>query len=130
MITNLNFVTIVVSDHDIALDFWTNKLGFEKRTDYHFPGLARFVSVAPPGQASPEMVLVLQDASTISRPASGHTGFIFRTNDCRGDYSTFQARGVTFTAEPTDMPFGVQAIFSDPDGNLFYLTEPRLRGTS
>ena len=34
MITNLNFITIVVSDHDVALDFWTNKLGFEKRTDY------------------------------------------------------------------------------------------------
>ena len=127
MITNLNFVTIVVTDQDTALDFWTNKLGFEKRTDYHFPGLARFVTVAPKDQVSPEMVLVLQDASTIQKPASGHTGFIFRTDDCRGDYAALQARGVNFTAEPTDMPFGIQAIFSDPDGNLFYLAEPRVR---
>ena len=49
MITNLETVTVYVNDQDQALDFYVNKLGFEKRADNPIgPGM-RWVTVAPPG---------------------------------------------------------------------------------
>ncbi len=124
MITSLNFVSVVVGDQDAALDFYTNKLGFEKRRDYSFPGLPRFLSVAPAGQQEPEIVLVKAGASNI-QAHGGHTGMVFRTDDCRRDYATLRERGVNFVDEPAELPFGIQAQFVDPDGNLFSLAQPR-----
>ena len=127
MITNLNFVTVVVNDQDAALDFWTNKLGFEMRGDRAFKGLPRFLTVAPKGQKEPEIVLVKTGASNIQQPHGGHTGLVFRTDDCRRDFATLKERGVKFISEPTELPFGIQALFSDLDGNLFFIAEPRVR---
>ncbi|MFN8475850.1 MAG: VOC family protein [Anaerolineae bacterium] len=125
MIISLNFVSVVVSDQAAALDFYTNKLGFEKRRDYSFPSLPRFLTVAPAGQQEPEVVLVKAGASTIEAHG-GHTGMVFRTDDCRREYETLKARGVTFVSEPAEQPFGIQAQFTDPDGNIFSLAEPRV----
>ena len=127
MITNLNFVTVVVNDQDAALDFWTNKLGFEKRADRNFQGFPRFLTVAPKGQKEPEIVLVKTGASNIQPPSGGHTGLLFRTDNCQRDFAAFKERGVKFLSEPQELPFGIQALFSDLDGNLFFLVEPRAR---
>ncbi len=126
MIISINFVSVVVDNQDAALDFYVNKLGFEKRGDRNFRGLPRFLTVAPQGQAEPEIVLVKAGASSI-KPHGGHTGIVLRTDDCRKDYAMFKERGVTFTAEPREMPFGIQAQFVDLDGNIFSLAEPRVR---
>lgn len=127
MISNLSFVSVVVNDPDAAMDFYTNKLGFEKRGDRTFKGLPRFLTVAPKDQQEPEIVLVKTGASNIQPPQGGHTGLVFRTDDCRRDFVTLKERGVKFISEPTEQPFGIQALFSDLDGNLFFLTEPRTR---
>jgi predicted enzyme related to lactoylglutathione lyase len=37
-----------------------------------------------------------------------------------------EKRGVKFVNEPTELPFGIQAQFADPDGNVFSLAEPRI----
>lgn len=129
MITGLTHVSIVVADEDAALDFYTNKLGFEKRGDRHFPGLPRFLTVAPPGQNEPEIVLVKAGASNV-QSRGGHTGMVFRTTDCRVDYAILKERGVNFVNEPTELPFGIQAQFADPDGNVFSLAQPRSRPPS
>lgn len=50
----------------------------------------------------------------------------FRTDDCRGDYETFRARGVEFIQEPQEpqeRPYGIEAIFRDDKGNWYSLTE-------
>jgi predicted enzyme related to lactoylglutathione lyase len=126
MITKLSFVSVVVEDQEAALDFYTSKLGFEKRRDYSFKGFPRFLSVAPTGQKDVELVLVQAGASNIGAHG-GHTGIVFSTDDCPKDFAALKERGVRFTAEPTEQPFGVQALFTDLDGNLFSLTEPRTR---
>ncbi len=126
MIISTSFVSVVVNDQDAALDFYTNKLGFEKRSDFSFKGLPRFLTVAPQGQKEPEIVLVKAGASSI-QPHGGHTGIVLRTDDCRKDYETLREQGVKFTAEPTEMPFGIQAQFADLDGNIFSLAQPRVR---
>jgi lactoylglutathione lyase len=129
MITRLNIVSVVVTDQDRALDFYTNKLGFEKRGDRQFKDLPRFLTVAPKGQTEPEIVLVKKGASNIQPPVGGHTGFVFRTDDCRKDYATLKERGVQI-GEPVELPFGLQALVTDPNGNLFFIVEPRTRPTS
>ena len=58
MITQLGIVTIYVHDQDDALDFYTGKLGLEKRADVAMGPDARWLTVAPPGQTSPEIALV------------------------------------------------------------------------
>jgi hypothetical protein len=47
----------------------------------------------------------------------------FRTDDCRGDYETFRARGVEFIQEPQERPYGIEAIFRDDSGNWYSLTQ-------
>jgi predicted enzyme related to lactoylglutathione lyase len=41
------------------------------------------------------------------------------------DYEELKSRGVEFTEEPTDMPYGIDSAFRDPSGNNFRLTQVR-----
>ena len=53
MIKYVHSATILVKDQDQAVDFYVNKLGFEKRRDSPFGENSRWIEVAPPGgQAS------------------------------------------------------------------------------
>ncbi len=70
----------------------------------------------------------MQAGASSIQPPGGHTGFVFRTDGCRSDFEVLKERGVSFVAEPAEMPFGIQAQFTDPDGNLFSLAEPRISG--
>jgi hypothetical protein len=47
----------------------------------------------------------------------------FHTDDCRGDYERFSARGVEFIQEPKERPYGIEAIFRDDNGNWYSLTQ-------
>ena len=123
MIERLSFATVTVKDVEAALRFSTEKLGFEKRRDYRFPGLPRFLTVAPRSQKEVELVLVEAGASTVQAASGGHTGMVFATDDCERDYAELRANGVTFLEGPRKMPFGVQALLRDLDGNLFSLSQ-------
>jgi predicted enzyme related to lactoylglutathione lyase len=124
MIERLGFASVTVKDPDAALSFYVEKLGFEKRRDYHFPGLPRFVTVAPKNQKEVELVLVQAGASNVRGAPAGHTGMVFWTDDCKREYERLKAKGVNFTEGPKKMPFGIQAMFMDIDGNLFALSQP------
>jgi len=49
---------------------------------------------------------------------------VFWTDDCEHEYERLEAKGVNFTEVPRKMPFGIQAMFTDVDGNLFALSQP------
>ena len=133
MITHLSHVTLYVTNQDEALQFYTEKLGFETRMDASFGGF-RWLTVAPPGQKEVEMVL-LEPRAVFDGPiaekmeelmrAGRLGGCVFHTDDCRGDYERLVARGVRFKNEPTEKPFGVQATFCDSSNNWFSLTQTR-----
>jgi hypothetical protein len=91
-------------------------------------GNFRWLTVGPVGQ--PDIALVLMaipgepvlDATTEAQlreiVAKGAAGAIFfSSDDCRGDYEELKARGVEFTDEPTERPYGIDAGFRDPSGN-------------
>ncbi|GAC1617608.1 MAG: hypothetical protein NVS4B7_09920 [Ktedonobacteraceae bacterium] len=55
----------------------------------------------------------------------GHAiAWVFDTDDCCTMYKTLLARGVQFLSPPTKQLYGMEAVFADPDGNVFSLLEP------
>ena len=125
-----------VHDQDEALRFYTEKVGLEIRQDVTVPemGNFRWLTVGPPQQDDIAIVLMaipgppLMDADTERQVrdlvAKGFAGTVFlSTEDCRASYKELVARGVEFTEEPEDRPYGVDAGFRDPSGNNIRLTE-------
>ena len=124
-----------VHDQDVALDFYTNKLGFEVRSDVTMPELGNFrwLSVGLPGQDVAITLMAIPgppvfDEETrkkihelLATGAAG--GLFFTTDDCQGSYEELKERGVEFTQEPTQMPYGIDAGFRDPAGNHFRMAQ-------
>jgi predicted enzyme related to lactoylglutathione lyase len=57
----------------------------------------------------------------MARGAAG--GLFFATDDCRGDYKDLKSRGVEFTEEPSERPYGIDAGLRDPSGNQIRMVQ-------
>jgi hypothetical protein len=55
----------------------------------------------------------------------GLNGVGLTVSDCRKTYEDLSAKGVTFLQEPSDRPYGVEAVMRDNSGNWLVLVEPR-----
>jgi predicted enzyme related to lactoylglutathione lyase len=136
MIQRLSHTTLYVTDQDVAKDFYVNKLGFDLKTDQTM-GPLRWLTVAPKGQPDFEIILMLVGANNGNDPdaanqlrsllENGKMGAmgVFDTADCRKTYEELKARGVQFLQEPKDQFYGIEAVFRDPAGNRFSLTQPK-----
>ena len=127
-----------VHDQDEALAFYTDKLGWEVRSDVTMPELGNFrwLAVAPVGQEDFSVVLMAipgppvfdQDTSNQVRDlmGKGFAGTVFlTTDDVRADYEQLKGRGVEFTEAPEERPYGIDSGFRDPSGNAIRLTQVR-----
>jgi uncharacterized glyoxalase superfamily protein PhnB len=125
-----------VHDQDEALAFYTQKLGFEVRADVTVPELGNFrwLTVGPAGQPEVSIVLMaipgppVMDSDTAEQVkalmAKGFAGTVFlTTDDCHASYEELRKRGVEFTEEPEERPYGIDSGFHDPSGNSFRLTQ-------
>ena len=125
-----------VHDQDEALDFYTDKLGMEVRSDVTLPEMGdfRWLTVGPPGQDDVSIVLMaipgppMLDTATTAEienlMAKGFAGTVFlTTDDCQKSYEELVARGVEFVEAPEARPYGIDAGFRDPSGNSFRLTQ-------
>lgn len=126
MITRLHSAAVVVADQDAALDFYVNKLGWEKRLDNPM-GETRFITVAPKGS---DAALSLLDPRMMEQDGDGkivpgmNLGISLVCEDVRKTCDEMMAKGVTFPMPPAEMPWGaLGAHFEDVDGNTFFLTE-------
>ena len=50
-------------------------------------------------------------------------GLFFRNDDCRREYEELKSRGVEFSEEPTERPYGIDAGFRDDSGNQMRLVQ-------
>ncbi len=134
MITNVSLVTLYVSDQDDAKRFYTDVLGFEEKADVRMGDGFRWVTVGHPSQPELEITLMVPGppldedmAGAVRRAlAKGTMGGVgLRTDDCRKDYEELSAKGVEFVQEPSDRPYGVEAVMPDNSGNWLVLVEPR-----
>jgi catechol 2,3-dioxygenase-like lactoylglutathione lyase family enzyme len=136
MLNKLTHVNVWVHDQDEALAFYTEKLGLELRDDVTLPELGgfRWLTVGVPGQDEVAITLMtvpgppVFDADTkrkveevVAKGAAG--GIFFSTDDVQGTYEDLKGRGVEFSQEPTQQPYGVDAGFRDPSGNQIRMAQ-------
>ncbi len=125
-----------VHDQDEALKFYTQKLGMEVRADVTMPQMGdfRWLAVGPAGQPDISIVLMAIPGAPVMDPetaeqvgnlmAKGFAGAIFlTTDDVYADYEQLKSRGVEFSEQPEERPYGIDSGFHDPSGNSFRLTQ-------
>ena len=120
-VTNIGVTMFTVSDQDAALAFYTEKLGFEVRSDtpYGENGEARWLEVAPPGSRA----RLSLNPPMMSQPGGGSIGV--ETPDVRAEHARLKAiGGIDVDDEPMQPP-GAPQMFGvrDPDGNHIWVVE-------
>jgi predicted enzyme related to lactoylglutathione lyase len=132
----LSNVQLWVHDQDEALAFYTEKLGWEVRSDVTMAEMGdfRWLTVSPPSQPDLEVVLmaipgppVFEDETAamvrevVARGVAG--SFFLTTDDCQASYEELKARGVEFIDTPEERPYGIDSSFRDPSGNHIRMTQ-------
>jgi len=134
MSIELSHCFIAVDDHEKALAFYRDALGFEVRNDVSYEGM-RWVTVGSPSQPGVEIVLeppvADPGASSTDKVAAAELlakgllrGVNFRTDDCDATFERIRASGAEVVQEPMDMPYGVRdCAFRDPAGNMLRFSQ-------
>jgi catechol 2,3-dioxygenase-like lactoylglutathione lyase family enzyme len=134
MIMNVSLTTVYCLDQEATRDFYVDVLGFVPNTDVAMDDGFRWVTVNHPSQPELELTLMTPGppldeelATTIRRQLEkGQMGGLgLRVDDCRKTYEELVAKGVTFLQEPSERPYGVEAVMRDVAGNWLVLVEPR-----
>jgi len=124
----IKLTSIYVDNQDKALRFYTEVLGFVKKTDFS-QGPYRWLTVASP--EDPEGT-ELQLALNNNPPAKAYQQAIFQqgqpaamfyTDDVQADYERMKARGAVFTMPPKDVTASKIAMLNDTCGNLIQVTQ-------
>src|SRR3954452_12435041 len=120
-VSNIGVGMFTGADQDAALAFYTQKLGYEVRSDMRFGenGEMRWLEVAPPGSSA----RLAPHPPLSGQPGGGSIGV--ETRDVQAEYARLKAiGGVDVDADIMQAP-GVPTMFSvrDPDGNSIWIVE-------
>jgi predicted enzyme related to lactoylglutathione lyase len=124
----IKLTSIYVDDLDKALRFYTEVLGFTKKSDFS-NGPYRWLTVASPEEPNgTELQLALNNnpAAKAYQQAilqQNQPGANFFTDDLQGDYERIKSRGAEFTMPPTKTVGSTIAMLKDTCGNLIQLTQ-------
>jgi len=120
--------SVFVDDQDKALDFYTSKLGFVKKTEVPLGEHKWLTVVAPDNQEGTELLLE-PDSHPAVRPfkqallQDGIPFTSFAVDDVQAEYERLQAAGVVFTQPPVAMGPVTTAVLDDTCGNLIQLAQ-------
>ena len=119
----INLTSVLVDDQAKALAFYTDVLGFVKKTEIPL-GEARWLTVVSP-EAPDGVELVLEpDAHPAAKQfkaalmSDGIPWTSFAVDDVQAEFDRLKGLGVTFTQEPAQMGPVTTAVFDDTCGNL------------
>ena len=124
----IKVTSLYVDDQEKALHFYTDVLGFTKKTDFS-QGPYRWLTVASPEEPNGvELQLALNNnpaAKTYQQAIfqQNQPAIMFFTDDISRDYERIKSRGAEFTMPPTDVTASKIAMLKDTCGNLVQLTE-------
>ena len=120
-ITQVGVAMIPVSDQDRAIEFYTEELGLEKRSDMPYGDGDRWVEVAPAGGATRVALVPASD----SNPAGVEGALAFTTTDIESDHANLRDRGVDVDEQIMRMgdPVPPMFFFRDQDGNRLLIVE-------
>jgi len=135
-ISQVGTVFVPVSDQELSLEFYLDKLGFEKRADFPYGRGLRWIEVAPPGSAN---AIALVPSGEGKSAGGDQTYCAFTTKDIVNEHATLRAKGVEVDREigrkgtrrlglfsvevVVDDPMPPQFSFRDVDGNRFLIVE-------
>jgi catechol 2,3-dioxygenase-like lactoylglutathione lyase family enzyme len=134
MFNAITITAVPVLDQDEALDFYVGKLGFEVSNDVDM-GFMRWLTIALPEDPQRHLLLEVPGPPALSEDVArqvrelvtkGALGVacILTTDDCRKTFEELSARGVEFSQEPTEQPYGIDCALRDPFGNHIRVTQP------
>lgn len=112
-------MSIPTSDQQRALEFYSERLGFEVATDQVFDAKQRWIELKV-GNSQTRVVLFTPEGHQ-SRIGSFFNGS-FACDNVQATYRQLKERGVTLMAEPQQQPWGEFAVSKDLDGNQFVLS--------
>ena len=124
----IKVMSLYVDDQEKALRFYTDVLGFTKKTDFS-QGPYRWVTVASPEEPNgTELQLALNNnpaAKTYQEALfqQNQPAAMFFTDDVKNDYERMKAKGAEFTMPPTDVTASTIAMLKDTCGNLIQVTQ-------
>ena len=116
MIKYVKFVSVPTQDQNRALEFYTEKLGFEVATDQPFDDTQRWIELRIANSAT--RLVLFTPKGHEDRVGTFFNGSLACDN-VEATYRQLRARGVEFLSEPQEQPWGTFATFKDPDGNVW-----------
>src|SRR5579864_7184121 len=123
----IKVTSVYVDNQDNALRFYTEVLGFAKKTDFS-QGPYRWLTVAPaeePDGTELQLALNNNPAAKAYQQAmfqQNQPAIMFFTDDVKGDYDRIKGRA-EFTMPPTDVTGSTIAMLKDTCGNIVQLTQ-------
>ena len=125
----ISAIALLVRDYDEAISWYRAKLGFALVEDVDQGGGKRWVTMAPPGSAGPQLVFgkatTPEQECRVGDQTGGRVILFLRTDDFARDHAAMLAKGVGFRQAPRHEPYGSVAVFADLYGNLWDLLGPR-----
>jgi catechol 2,3-dioxygenase-like lactoylglutathione lyase family enzyme len=124
----INLTSVLVHDQEVALRFYTEVLGFVKKTEVPL-GEHRWLTVVSPEDPDGVELLLEPDAHPAAKPwkealvGDGIPYTSFAVTDVRAEFARLRELGVRFTQEPTEMGPVTTAVLDDTCGNLIQLTQ-------
>ncbi len=124
----IRVTSVMVNDQEKALKFYTEVLGFVKKTDVPAGQYRWLTVVSPEGPADVELLLepnVTPVATTFQKGIyeQGIPATMFKVADCQKEYERLKKLGVRFTMPPTKMGPSTSAVFDDTCGNLISIAQ-------
>lgn len=124
----INLASVFVDDQDKALRFYTDILGFQKKTEVPL-GEDRWLTVVSPSEPEGTELVLEPDGHPAVRPfkealvGDGIPFTSFAVDDVRAEFERLRALGVQFTQEPVDLGPVTTAVFDDTCGNLIQIAQ-------
>jgi catechol 2,3-dioxygenase-like lactoylglutathione lyase family enzyme len=126
----INLSSVFVDDQDKALRFYTEVLGFARKTEIPL-GDARWLTVVSPDQPDGTELVLEPDGHPAVRPFKealvddGIPFTSFAVDDVQREVERLRGLGVRFTQEPLEMGPVTTAVFDDTCGNLIQIAHRR-----
>jgi predicted enzyme related to lactoylglutathione lyase len=124
----IKVTSVYVDDQNKALRFYTEVLGFTKKSDFS-QGPYRWLTVASPEEPEGTELQLVMNSNPAARAyqqamfQQNQPAMMFFTDDIKGDYERINACGAEFTTPPTDVTGSTIATLKDTCGNLVQLTQ-------
>ncbi|KAF9208896.1 hypothetical protein BGZ49_007214 [Haplosporangium sp. Z 27] len=128
MTQSIALVTLVVSDYDKAIQFYTEKLHFTLIEDIPLTATKRWVVISPPGSNNGCNLLLAkavsdEQSSRIGNQTGGRVFLFLYTDNFQRDYQNLLDNNINIVREPIIELYGTVAVFADLYGNRWDLIE-------